>query len=269
MWVITQSSQDSAWECLPQMQKERTVGSSIVSKCLKMQSHAYFPSWVALPLMKEGAFHHGSHQAWANWCKVKWENVYLHGTHQIEQEYHQRKAYYPIGRAQSNIIKIGCLMLNAGFWQVKLAKQSALLTTPYWRIWFKWLPFGIKKSFSSKCQRWPASPTIYWSSQLTWKVEQEGITLNLKFSRDKVIWNPAPDKVQAICDMAELTNLAEVRKFLGMIQFNKFSQYTKPFIAEYEKPLGIARHTAKGIYGDQAEFDLALYEPKRSTIDMV
>ena len=48
---------------------------------------------------------------------------------------------------------------NAGFWQVKLSNESALLTTfitPYGRYHFNQLPFGITSAqnfFRSKCQR--------------------------------------------------------------------------------------------------------------------
>ena len=79
------------------------------------------------------------------------------------------------------------------------------------------------------------------------RIKNSGVTLNYEkcvFSQNSVKFfgqivdqngiKPDPEKVNAIACMAELTNVSEIRRFLGMVnQHSKFS----PKLAELTKPL--------------------------------
>ena len=79
------------------------------------------------------------------------------------------------------------------------------------------------------------------------RIQNSGVTLNYEkcvFSQNSVKFfgqivdqngiKPDPEKVNAIACMAELTNVSEIRRFLGMVnQHSKFS----PKLAELTKPL--------------------------------
>ena len=161
---------------------------------------------------------------------------------------------------------------NAGFWQVKLSKESARLTTfitPYGRYCFNRLPFGItsapeffQKQMSKILTGLDRVVCMIDDVLIHGKTPQEHdqrlvavldrlrkakVTLNkekCEFSKHSVrflgqIIDPSgiradPDKVQAIQDMKEPENITELRRFLGMTtQLSKFT----PHLSETTKPL--------------------------------
>ena len=161
---------------------------------------------------------------------------------------------------------------NAGFWQIKLAPESALLTTfitPFGRFCFKRLPFGITSAPEYFQKRISAilngqKGTVCLMDDILvhgknknehdqrlketlQRLEKAGITLNrekCKFSRNTVKFlghvidanglHPDPDKVKAVTSMSEPTNITEVRRFLGIAnQLSKFS----PKLADLSEPL--------------------------------
>ena len=206
---------------------------------------------------------------------------------------------------------------NSGFWQVKLSEESALLTTfitPYGRFCFNRLPFGITSApeyFQKRMSQVLAGlegnvcmvddVLVYGTTQaehdknlaaVLKRIEEAGITLNReKCSFSKSIRSvkflghvieasgikPDPEKVKAIQDMPEPTNMSELRRFLGMI--NQMGRFT-PSIAEKGKPLrdllskqchwlwGNAQRQAfnelKQLLSSQPV--LALYDPNKRTI---
>ena len=151
---------------------------------------------------------------------------------------------------------------NSGFWQIKLDKPSAILTTfvtPFGRFHFNCLPFGIN-SASEHFQRrisqifTELEGTICliddilifgkmqeeydaWLIKVLEKLQTVGLTLNdskCQFSKSQVKFlgqivnsqgiSPDPDKTKAILQMEEPKNIADVRCYLGMInQLSKFS----------------------------------------------
>ena len=161
---------------------------------------------------------------------------------------------------------------NAGFWQVKLSKESARLTTfitPFGRFCFNRLPFGITSApehFQKRMSDILAGLEgvvcmiddilIHGSTQeehdqrlaaVLERLRKAKVTLNLakcEFSKSRVKFlgqildgsgvQPDPEKVEAILAMKPLTSIAEVRRFLGMI--NQLSKFT-PHLAAKAKPL--------------------------------
>ena len=161
---------------------------------------------------------------------------------------------------------------NAGFWQVKLSKESALLTTfitPYGRFCFNRLPFGITSApeFFQKqmskiligldgviCMiddvlihgKTPQEHDQRLVAVLT-RLRKANVTLNkdkCEFSKHSIRFlgqiidssgiRPDPEKVKAIQAMKEPENITELRRFLGMTtQLSKFT----PNLAETTKPL--------------------------------
>ena len=104
---------------------------------------------------------------------------------------------------------------NSGFYQIELIAESALLTTfitPFGRFCYNRLPIGI------------TSAPEYSKASLTFLghvVDASGIRQD-------------PEKIKAIRDMEDPTNLTELRRFLGMTnQLGKFSDK----IAEVSKAL--------------------------------
>ena len=158
---------------------------------------------------------------------------------------------------------------NAGFWQVKLSKESALLTTfitPFGRFCFNRLPFGITSApeyFQKRMSDILAGLEgvvcmiddilIHGSTQeehdqrlaaVLERLQQAKVTINQSVSSPKVKFlgqildgsgvQPDPDKVEAIQAMKAPTNITEVRRFLGMI--NQLSKFT-PNLAQMAKSL--------------------------------
>ena len=161
---------------------------------------------------------------------------------------------------------------NSGFWQVPLAKESALLTTfitPFGRFCFNRLPFGITsapKHFQRRMSEILQDVEgaiclvddifIHGRSQeehdhrleaVLRRLQEVGLTLNEKkceFSRPSVKFlgqivdqsgvRPDPDKVSAILNLRTPSCVGDVRRFFGMTnQLGKFSRH----LADKTKPL--------------------------------
>ena len=161
---------------------------------------------------------------------------------------------------------------NSGFWQLKLASESALLTTfitPFGRYCFKRLPFGISsapKVFQrrmSEILNGIEGVVCMMDDVLVFgkdkeehnrrlemvlrKLGESKVTLNwekcefaqpeVKFLRQIIDQNgvhPDPLKVKAITDMPPPTNQTEGRRFLGMThQLSKFC----PQLSDRAKPI--------------------------------
>lgn len=187
---------------------------------------------------------------------------------------------------------------NSGFWQVELARESALLTTfitPFGRFCFNRLPFGITSApehFQRRmceilsglegvvclvddiliCGKTQAEHDERLIAVLT-RLSEAGLTLNkekcelnrtsIKFLGqlvDETGVKPDPDKILAIQGMKPPTNITELRRFLGMInQLNKFS----PNLADRTKPLrDLLSKKNHWVWGD--EQDKAFREIKES-----
>jgi len=187
---------------------------------------------------------------------------------------------------------------NSGFWQVELARESALLTTfitPFGRFCFNRLPFGITSApehFQRRmseilsglegvvclvddiliCGKTQAEHDERLIAVLT-RLSEAGLTLNkekcelnrtsIKFLGqlvDETGVKPDPDKILAIQGMKPPTNITELRHFLGMInQLNKFS----PNLADRTKPLrDLLSKKNHWVWGD--EQDKAFREIKES-----
>ena len=146
---------------------------------------------------------------------------------------------------------------NSGFWQIKLSKESALLTTfitPVGRFCFNRLPFGITSApeFYQKKMSHILSGLqgvacmmddvlVFGQTQaehdrrlkaVLERIKKAGATLNAEkceFSIDKVKFlghvidtagiHPDPDKVLAIQQLKAPTNVTELRRFLGMVTY--------------------------------------------------
>ena len=161
---------------------------------------------------------------------------------------------------------------NSGFWQVELARESALLTTfltPFGRFCFKRMPFGITSApehFQCRmsdilsglegvvclvddvlvCGATQKEHDERLTAVLE-RISKAGLTLSsakcefnmtsIKFLGQLVDGSGVrcdPDKVQAIRGMKPPTTITELRRFLGMAnQLSKFS----PGLAERTKPL--------------------------------
>ena len=151
---------------------------------------------------------------------------------------------------------------NSGFWQIELSNNSAPFTTfitPFGRFCFKRLPFGItsapeffQKKMSELLTGLEGVVCLMDDILVGGKTQQEhndrleavlnrigaaGLTLNCEkceFSKDNIRFlgqlvsqqgvAPDPEKVKAIVEMKLPVNVAEVRRFLGMVnQLGKFS----------------------------------------------
>lgn len=162
---------------------------------------------------------------------------------------------------------------NMGFWQIPLAKESALLTTfitPFGRYHFNRLPFGISSApehfqnmMVTEVTSGLEGVVCHMDDLLIWgatkpqhdarvhavleRAEKAGVTLNMskcEFGKREVKFlgyiisadgmKPDPDKTRAVRDMKVPTNISELRSFLGMVnQLGKFL----PNLAEKDKPL--------------------------------
>ena len=161
---------------------------------------------------------------------------------------------------------------NSGFWQIKLAEESALLTTfitPFGRYCFRRLPFGISSApevFQRKMSEILSGlegvlclidDVLVIGKDLEEhskrlesvleKLSESKITLNydkcefakseIKFIGEVIDQNgvrPDPQKVKAITEIPQPNNRTEVRRFLGMAsQLSKFC----PQLSEQVKPI--------------------------------
>ena len=161
---------------------------------------------------------------------------------------------------------------NSGFWQVPLSRESALLTsfiTPFGRYYFNRLPFGITSAPEHFQRRMTAmlgnmegtvclmdDILVYGKTKeehdqrlytVLDRLQASGITLNKKkcvFGKTEVkflgqILNASgvqsdPEKIKAIKEMKDPTNVSEVRRVLGMA--NQLSKFI-PNLADISKPL--------------------------------
>ena len=161
---------------------------------------------------------------------------------------------------------------NSGFWQIKLSRESALLTTfitPFGRFCFNRLPFGITSAPEHFQKRMSMILTglegivcmvddvlVSGKTQeehdkrleaALQRIEQAGLTLNPEkciFSQPSVRFlghlvdasgiQPDPEKVKAVQAMEEPRNITELRRFLGMA--NHLAKFI-PTMAETTKPL--------------------------------
>ena len=163
---------------------------------------------------------------------------------------------------------------TAGFWQVPLHPESVPLTTfitPFGRYCFHRLPFGISSApehFQKRLTQMlsglegtvcHADDILVFGtsreqhdhrlSEVLERLQKEGLTLNeekCEFAVDRVKFlghivsaqglEPDPSKIKAITDMPTPTDVAGVRRYLGMVTYvGKFS----PRIAELSQPLRV------------------------------
>ena len=158
---------------------------------------------------------------------------------------------------------------NMGFWQIPLTEDSKLLTTfitPFGRYCFNKLPFGICSAPEHFQRRMSHileglegvlclidDVVIFGKDQeehdarLEGRIQAAGVTLNQKkceFRKSKLLFlghiveengiRPDPEKIAAITEMGQPSNVTEVRRFLGMAnQLGKFSAC----LAEITRPL--------------------------------
>lgn len=201
---------------------------------------------------------------------------------------------------------------NMGFWQVPLSEESAKLTTfitPFGRFYYNRLPFGITSAPEHFQQRMSLvleglpGTVCHIDDVLIWGMSQAehderlhnvlgrlrkaGLTLNLdkcELNRSEVNFlghvisangvRADPEKISAVQDMREPSNVSELRSFLGMVtQLGKFI----PHLAERDKPLrdllskknewvwGHAQQTAFDFLKQQLTSPpvLALYDPNK------
>ena len=146
---------------------------------------------------------------------------------------------------------------TSGYWQIPLDEESAKLTTfitPFGRFFYKRLPFGIS-SASEIFQRVMEEllgdiPGVECfqddvllhsknteeheklKTQVTKRIKKCGLTLNEKkceFDKDEIEFlghifsrggvKPDPSKLAAIIEMPDPTNIPELRRWLGMVNY--------------------------------------------------
>ena len=203
---------------------------------------------------------------------------------------------------------------NSGFWQVPLAEEFTLLTTfitPFGRFAFRRLPFGISSAPEHFQRRMQTilegidgvlcqmdDILVFGTSQVEHdkrlhevmtRLKRAKMTLNNKkcqFSVHEVKFlgqiinssgiRPDIEKLRAVMDMPEPTDVSGVRRFLGMV--NQLGKFT-PHLAEITKPMrDLLSKTNDWVWGHdqqrcfQALKDsltstpvLALYDAKRET----
>lgn len=160
---------------------------------------------------------------------------------------------------------------TAGFWQIPLHRESAPLTTfitPFGRFCFNRLPFGISSApehFQKRLTQmlggldgtvchaddilvFGATPQEHDERlhRVLQRLQQRGLTLNDKceFAMTEVKFlghivsgegiRPDPDKIRAIVAMPPPKDVADVKRFMGMVNYvGKFS----PNIAELTGPI--------------------------------
>ena len=160
---------------------------------------------------------------------------------------------------------------NSGFWQIPLSAESAALTTfvtPFGRYHFNRLPFGITSAPEHLQRRMQEvlhglqgvvclmdNVLVHGKMQsehdqclnaVLVRLTESGLTLK----KDKCVFQPQvkflgqiltpsginsdPDKVSAVRQMRQPTNVSEVRRFLGMA--NQLSKFV-PKLADLTMPL--------------------------------
>ena len=178
---------------------------------------------------------------------------------------------------------------NSGFWQIPLSEDSRLLTTfitPFGRFCFNKLPFGISSApelFQKRMTKLleglegvvchmddvlvVGKDQEQHDARLTKvfeRIESAELTLNAakcEFSKTSVKFlghyiskegvRADPDKTAAICRMEPPRSVADLRRFMGMVnQMGKFS----PNIAEIGKPLRELLSTKRAwLWGSEQE----------------
>ena len=161
---------------------------------------------------------------------------------------------------------------DSGFWQVPLSEESILLTTfitPFGRFAFRRLPFGISSAPEHFQKRMSAileglegvlcqmdDILVFGATQhqhderiheVLKRLQLAKVTLNTKkceFSVWEVRFlgqvinesgiNPDAERVRAIVDMPEPTDVSGVRRFLGLV--NQLGKLT-PHLADIAKPI--------------------------------
>ena len=204
---------------------------------------------------------------------------------------------------------------KSGFWQMPLSPESAHLTTfitPFGRFCFHRLPFGLTSApeyfqcqMSEMLQDLDGVLCLMDDVLVYGKTESEhddrldkvlqtmqraGMTLNkdkCQFLQDSIMFlgqltdkngiRPDPQKVSAIKDIPTPSNVAELRRFLGMINYlSKFA----PNLADKTKPLrDLLIKNNKWVWGtaQQKSFEdvkqivtsspvLTLFNPKAYTV---
>ena len=203
---------------------------------------------------------------------------------------------------------------TSGYWQIPLDQETAKLTTfitPFGRFFYKRLPFGIS-SASEIFQRvmeemlgdipgvecfqddvllhsedTPKHEEL--KDQVHNRVKESGLTLNrgkCEFDQDEIEFlghifsadgvRPDPSKIAAILEMEDPTNVAELRRWLGMV--NYLGRFL-PDLSEHLAPVnGLLRKEEHWTWGQPQRHavekvkrmliqapTLAYYDPKKKT----
>lgn len=232
----------------------------------------------------------------------------------VQREVHQMPTTEQTLAKLSGAKIMSKLDANSGFWQRKLGENSKLFTTfitPWGRYCFTRLPFGISSApehFQKAMQRilegldgvecQVDDILVFGETQeqhdkrliaVLERLADANVTLNLekcKFSTDKVEFlghvigkdgvQIDPTKVEAVAQMGEPTDIAQLRRFLGMV--NQVGKYI-PNLADMTKPLRdlLSKNNAWLWTGAQQEAfnavktalvstpTLALYDPAKET----
>ena len=232
----------------------------------------------------------------------------------VQREVHQMPTTEQTLAKLSGAKIMSKLDANSGFWQRKLSENSKLVTTfitPWGRYCFTRLPFGISSApehFQKAMQRilegldgvecQVDDILVFGETQeqhdkiliaVLERLADANVTLNLekcKFSTDKVEFmghvigkdgvQIDPTKVEAVTQMGEPTDIAQLRRFLGMV--NQVGKYI-PNLADITKPLRdlLSKNNAwLWTEAQQKAFDdvkkalvsaptLALYDPAKET----
>ena len=202
------------------------------------------------------------------------------------------------------------LDVNCGFWQIPLAEESRHFTTfitPFGQYCFQKLPFGISSApehFQKQmCDILEGEEGVLCHiddvlifghtpeehdnrlQRALQKIKDAGVTLNkskCEFKKGSITFlghvidangiSQDPDKMAAITEMPQPTNVTELRRFLGMM--NQLSRFT-PHVAELSQPLTIKRSWVWGPAQQEAFMRvkeeltkssvLAIYDPEAQT----
>ena len=209
----------------------------------------------------------GSHQ------KEERRRTDMSGSQRFEQSSQTTTSSHAYRRWPGNAKVFSKLDAKAGFWQIKLEKQSSLRTTfstPYGKYRFLLMPFGINTAsevFQQAMERlfegYPCAiivdDILIWGSteeehdanlrKVLERARQIGLKLNLskcKFRARSVSFvrhtftdeglKPDTEKTAAIRNMPAPENQAALQRFLGM------TNYLNKFIKDYSEKTS---HTAR------------------------
>ena len=203
----------------------------------------------------------------------------------------------------------------SGFWQIPLHAESSKLTTfitPFGRFCFRRLPFGISSApeifqrLMSDLLHGKSGTTVIMDDILVHgktvkehdlhlegvldTVEQSGLKLNkskCEFRKEEIEYfghrvgkdgiKPNPEKVKAIIELSPPTNVSELRRVLGMVNYlGKFL----PDLSSVLQPLNdLLKASSTWVWGPSQEEAfgkvkqlistapvLAFYDPKRRTV---